>query len=93
MLSYQMTKAQKIQRENALHPVGENFLVQCVGYRGLAHRNSIGQWKSIFGNKTLPKNISFIPPMQSNVQALPDGQPVSPMVPAVGPVPDGPGRN
>jgi hypothetical protein len=56
-----MTKTQQNERETVLHPVGKDFLVQCVGYRGLAHRNSTGQWKSSFGNKTLPKNISFIP--------------------------------
>jgi hypothetical protein len=88
-----MTKPHKNERENILHPVGENFLVQCVGYRGLAHRNSTGQWKSIFGNKTLPKNISFIRPMQTDLQALPDGEPIPQTVPATGPVPDGPGRN
>jgi hypothetical protein len=77
MVLYQMPKTKKYERENTLHPVGENFLVQCVGYRGLAHRNSAGQWKTVFDNKTLPKNISFIPPIQINLQALPDDQPIA----------------
>jgi hypothetical protein len=93
MLSFQMPKTKRNDRENTLHPIGENFLVQCVGYRGLAHRNSAGQWKSLFGNKTLPKNISFIPPVPTHVQVLPDDQPTPLIVPASDPVPGGPGRN
>jgi len=73
-------KTHKNEKENILHPVGENFLVQCVGYRGLAHRNSAGEWKSILGNKTLPKKISFLLP--------------GPLVlPVADPLPDEPGKN
>ena len=93
MLSLYMTKAHKTERENTLHPVGKYFLVQCVGYRGLARRNSTGEWKSILRNKTLPRIISFLTPMQTDLPALPDGQPIPLIVPPAGPVPDGPGRN
>ncbi|MFZ0829315.1 MAG: hypothetical protein WAO02_18035 [Verrucomicrobiia bacterium] len=40
---------------------GRDVLVQCEGYRGLAHQDGAGQWKSAFGNKTLPKFVIVIP--------------------------------
>jgi hypothetical protein len=71
-----MTESEENKKENALHPVGQNFLVQCVGYRGLAHRNMDGEWKSIFTNRTLPRKISFLPPVETIPQTLPDVQAV-----------------
>jgi hypothetical protein len=88
-----MTKAHNMENENALHPVGKYFLVQCEGYRGLACRNSAGEWKSILRNKTLPKIFNFFPSAQTDVPALPDSLPIPLIVPPAGPVPDGPGRN
>jgi hypothetical protein len=85
-----MPKTHNNEGEDALHPVGKNFMVQCVGYRGLAHRNSAGQWKSIFGNKILPKKLSFIPPVEADAPALPAGQPTAPVVPTTSPVADDP---
>ena len=93
MVLYQMPKIRKNETENTVHPVGQNFLVDCVGYRGLAHRNRFGQWKSIFGDKTLPKNLTFIPPIQTNLQVLPDDQSIPVIVPAADPVLDGSDRN
>ena len=93
MLCCQMTKAQKLAKENILHPVGEYFLVQCEGYRGMACRTSSGEWKSILGNKTLPKIFSFLPPVQTELPALPDGLPSPRKVSPDGPVPAGHGSN
>ena len=70
-----MTEIDKSKRENSLHPVGQNFLVQCVGYRGLAHRNRDGEWKIIFSNRTLPEKLSFLPPVPTTLPTLPDVQP------------------
>jgi hypothetical protein len=74
VLYFQMTETHDGETENALHPIGQNFLVQCVGYRGLAYRNKDGRWKSIFGNKTLPKKISFLPSVQTSPPASSEGQ-------------------
>ena len=68
-------------------------MVQCVGYRGLAYRNSRGQWKSILGNKTLPENLIFLPPMQANLPVQPDDLPFPVIVPTTGPVVNGSGGN
>jgi hypothetical protein len=59
----------------------------------LAHRNSGGDWLSIFTNRILPKKLSFLPPVQTILPTLPDVQPGSVIVPAVGLVPDEPGTN
>ena len=44
-----------------LPPVGQNVMVQCEGFRGLAYLTSVGEWKSVFGNKILPKVFEFYP--------------------------------
>ena len=47
-------------KENPQFEVGKRFLVQCVGYRGLAYQNSSGQWKASGSNKKLPVLIDHI---------------------------------
>ena len=74
VLSFQMTSIDSNEKENTLHPVGLNFLVQCVGYRGWAHRNGKGQWKTIFSDLTLPTDLSFIPPFLTTLPAFEGGQ-------------------
>ena len=88
-----MTEIDKNKRENALHPVGQNFLVQCVGYRGLAHRNRNGEWQSIFTKRILPKKLSFLPPVPTSLPTLPDVQPGSLVELPISPDANGPGRN
>jgi hypothetical protein len=45
------------KRETKFPDIGRNVMVQCEGYRGLAHRNGAGQWKTAVGNKPLPKFV------------------------------------
>jgi hypothetical protein len=54
-----MTVIEK-SKENPQFEVGKRFLVQCVGYRGLAYQNSSGQWKASGSNKKLPVLIDHI---------------------------------
>jgi hypothetical protein len=72
-----MTKIQKMEKENRLHPVGKYFLVECEGFRGMACRNSSGEWKSRLHNSTLPKIFNFFPPVQADLPVLPDEQPAA----------------
>ena len=74
MVGFQMTSIDNNEKENTLHPVGRNFLVQCVGYRGWAHRNRNGQWKTIFSDVTLPTDLSFIPLIKTILPAFGGGQ-------------------
>jgi hypothetical protein len=50
----------KIKRVE-LPPAGQNVMVQCEGYRGLACRDNKGIWKSVIGNRVLPTVIEFFP--------------------------------
>jgi hypothetical protein len=40
--------------------VGQQVLVQCVGFRGLAYRNSAGQWKTVADGRNLPMDIQIL---------------------------------
>jgi len=54
--------ATKEKQEKITPPdIGRHFLVQCVGYRGLAYQNRLGQWKAMNSNRILPKEIEIIP--------------------------------
>ena len=59
MRFYYVEKTEK--EKSALPAIGRNVLVQCEGFRGLAHLNKAGHWKTAFGNKLLPKYVSIIP--------------------------------
>ena len=41
-------------------PAGLKVLVQCVGYRGLAYRTALGQWKSAADNQSLPGDVEIL---------------------------------
>jgi hypothetical protein len=48
------------KREITLPPIGQNVLIQCEGYRGMANRDSQGQWWSAFERHKLSTIIDFI---------------------------------
>ena len=54
-----MTVIEK-SKENPPFEIGKRFLVQCVGYRGLAYQNRAGQWKASGSHKKLPAEIDII---------------------------------
>jgi hypothetical protein len=54
-----MTVIEK-SKKNPPFQMGKRFLVQCVGYRGLAYQNSSGQWKASGSNKKLPAEVDVI---------------------------------
>jgi hypothetical protein len=41
-------------------PAGLKVLVQCVGYRGLAYRTTLGQWKTAADNRRLPGDVEIL---------------------------------
>ena len=53
-------ETQKNNRKAGLPLVGQKVLVQCEGFRGLAYRNSGGQWKAAADNRNLPKHIEIL---------------------------------
>jgi hypothetical protein len=54
------TEPQMKKRKITLPPIGQNVLIQCEGYRGMANRDSEGQWWSAFERHKLSKIIDFI---------------------------------
>ena len=57
--------SKKKDSEAALPPAGQKVLVQCQGYRGLAYRNSTGQWKTAVDRRNLPKDVEILPLKQA----------------------------
>jgi hypothetical protein len=57
--------SKKQNSEAALPPAGQKVLVQCEGYRGLAYRNSAGQWKTAVDRRNLPKDVEILPLKQA----------------------------
>jgi hypothetical protein len=53
-------KPQKKNIKAELPAFGQKVMVQCIGYRGLAYRNSTGQWKAADDNRNLPKYIEIL---------------------------------
>jgi hypothetical protein len=51
-----------IEKDKKISPflIGKRFLVQCIGYRGLAYQNGSGQWRTSRGNKKLPVEVDII---------------------------------
>lgn len=51
----------KKESDGQLPPVGVNVIVQCDGYRCLAHRTRDGKWVTTFSNIELKNVIRVLP--------------------------------